>query len=114
MTGPHEFSLEALVADAGLWVSAGLPLPLRPADDALRVSEAAVEGSATGRAKLEAIMARIAEQEARLRELHDELRAAIRECLNPNPVRPRGSFTSPVPAPPTATGLHQTESPSPR
>jgi hypothetical protein len=113
MTGPHEFSLEALVADAGQCVSAGLPIPLRPADDALRASEAAVEGSATGRAKLEAIMARIAEHEARLRELHDELRAAIRECLYPVPVRPRG-FTSPALAPTTATDHPRTESPSPR
>jgi hypothetical protein len=114
MTGPHEFSLEALVADAGQCVSAGLPIPLRPADDALRASEAAVEGSATGRAKLEAIMARIAEHEARLRELHDELRAAIRECLYPAPVRARGGFTSPAPAPTTATDRPRTESPSPR
>ena len=94
MNIPNHLSLEALLAEDGQCVSAGLPLGLRPADDQLRESEAVVEGSEAGREKLNQIMARIEEQEARLKELHEELKRAVRECLQPAPVREHGPPTS--------------------
>lgn len=94
MNTPHDFSLEALMAEGGQCVTAGLPFGLRPADDKLRASEAVVEGSEAGRERLNQIMARIAEQEVRLKELHEELKQAVRECLRPAPVREHGPPTS--------------------
>jgi hypothetical protein len=105
MNIPNQLSLEALLAEDGQCVSAGLPPGLDAADEQLRTSEALVQGSEERRERLNQIMARIAEEEAKLKELHKELEQAVRECLQPAPVRPRGFpiVTSPVPALPTTT-----------
>lgn len=97
MNIPNQLSLEALLAENGQCISAGLPGGLRPADDQLRTSEALVEESEARRQRLNEIMARIAEEEARLKELHKELELAIRECLGTAPPRPRG-FSKVAPA----------------
>ncbi len=94
MNIPNHLSLEALLAEDGQCVSVGLPFGLRTADDKLRESEAMAEGSEADREKLNQIIARIEEQEARLKELHEELKQAVRECLQPAPVRERGAPTS--------------------
>ena len=81
MTIPNQLSMEALLAENGQCVSAGLPLPLRPADEQLSCGKDIVARSESRREQLERLMAEIAVEESRLKELHRELERVVRETL---------------------------------
>ena len=81
MTIPNQLSLEALLEEEGP-VSAGLPIPLRPADDKLRAAQEAAAKSQERRERLNRLMAEITVQENRLKELHRELSQVVRETLD--------------------------------
>ena len=69
MTEPHQLSMEALMAEEGLFTSAGLPDSLRAKWDAERAA----------REKADRILNEIAVHEAALAKLHAELRQTLNE-----------------------------------
>jgi uncharacterized coiled-coil DUF342 family protein len=77
MTEPHQFSLEALLAEDGQCVRAGLPEAVRR--DLPKTVENKTEMVNAKRKQLEQLLARIDEHQARLMELHEELRKAVTE-----------------------------------
>ncbi len=76
MTLPDQLSLEALAADDGVWVGAGLPESLRRQLDAGRQLE---ERAGVMRARADRILASIADHQAQMAKLYDELREVLNE-----------------------------------
>lgn len=81
MTIPNQLSLEALMAEDGQPVSAGLPPPLRAAHEQIVAGADLVAQSRERRERMHRIMAQITEHETRLLELHQELQHVVRESL---------------------------------
>jgi uncharacterized coiled-coil DUF342 family protein len=79
MTEPHQFSLESLLAEDGRCVRAGLPETLRRDLEKLKVIKNRAELVQAKREQLEQLLANINEHQARLVELHEELRKAMTE-----------------------------------
>jgi uncharacterized coiled-coil DUF342 family protein len=79
MTEPHQFSLEALLAEDGQCVRAGLPESLRRDLEKLKVIKNRAELVQAKREQLEQLLANINEHQTRLVELHEELRKAMTE-----------------------------------
>lgn len=80
MTEPHQFSLDALMAEEGLCVSAGLPESLRRQLVAARDRE---EQAGALRERADRILASIAEHEAQIAKLHQELRQVLDQYASP-------------------------------
>ncbi|VTU00490.1 unnamed protein product [Gemmataceae bacterium] len=74
MTEPHQFTLEALMAEEGLYVNAGLPENLRRQLAAAKERE---EQAGALRERADRILASIAEHEAQIAKLHQELRQVL-------------------------------------
>ena len=77
MTEPHQFSLEALVAEDGQCVRVGLPEAIRR--NLIRTAEKKAEMVNAKRKQLEQLLASINEHQTRLVELHEQLRKAMME-----------------------------------
>jgi hypothetical protein len=74
MNIPNQLSLEALIAEDGMDCRAGLPEGLRQQLDSARKREALAAGL---QARADRILANIAEHEAQMAKLHEELRQVI-------------------------------------
>lgn len=81
MTIPNQLSLEALIAEDGLCVTAGLPESLRQQLDAGRKLE---EQAGVVREKAARILTEIAVHQAEIAKLHEELRQVLREFPTPS------------------------------
>jgi len=79
MTEPHQFSLEALLAEDGQCVRAGLPESLRRDLEELNAMRKRADLVQAKRKQLEQLLANIDEHQNRLMELHEELRKAMTE-----------------------------------
>jgi len=79
MTAPLELSMEALLAEDGMPVSAGLPDGLRRQLEQVAAAREQRDRAAEKRRRVERLLAQIGEHEARIRELHDQLREAVRD-----------------------------------
>jgi hypothetical protein len=90
MNIPNQLSLEALIAEDGMDCRAGLPESLRQQLDADRKREALAQEL---RAKADRILSNIAEHEAQVAKLHEELRQVITDYTAVS-----NSRTSAVPA----------------
>ena len=80
MTTPNQFPLEALMAEEGLYVGAGLPESLRRQLAAAKDRE---EQAGALRERADRILASIAEHEAQIAKLHQELRQVLDEYASP-------------------------------
>jgi hypothetical protein len=79
MTEPHQFSLEALLAEDGQSVRAGLPEALRRDLEQLKAMRQRAELVQAKRKHLEQLLASIDEHQTQLMQLHEELRKAMTE-----------------------------------
>jgi uncharacterized protein YPO0396 len=79
MTEPHQFSLEALLAEDGHCVRAGLPEELRSDLEKRKATQKHADLVETKRKQLEQLLASIDQHQTRLMELHEELRKAMSE-----------------------------------
>jgi hypothetical protein len=79
MTEPHQFSMEALVAEGGTCVTAGLPEGVRRELDRRKAAQLAATLPPDKHEHLAQLLAGIAELQCKLTQLHDELRETIRE-----------------------------------
>jgi hypothetical protein len=79
MTIPNQLSLEALTAEEGMYVSAGLPEGLRRDLEELKSSRSRAEQAQSKRERLEQLLASIAERQAEIVKLQEELRTVLDE-----------------------------------
>jgi hypothetical protein len=79
MKDPMMFSLEALLAEEGQFVQAGLPESLRRELDRRKAAQLASELPQDKRERLEQLLASIAEQQRKLRQLQDELHEVLNQ-----------------------------------
>ncbi len=79
MTIPNQLSMEALLAEDGLDVRAGLPEEMRKGLDRLNAARTRTDRAKEKRARMERVLASIEEHEARIAELQKELQEAMRD-----------------------------------
>ena len=79
MTIPNQLSMEALLAEDGLDVRAGLPEEMRKDLDRLNAARMRTDRVKEKRARMERVLASIEEHEARIVDLQKELQEAMRD-----------------------------------
>jgi hypothetical protein len=79
MNDPINLSMEALMAEDGMDVRAGLPEVLRKDLDKLNTARTRTEPAKEKRERVERILASINEREAQIKELQKELAEAMRD-----------------------------------
>ena len=82
MSIPNQLSLEALVAEDGMCVRAGLPESLRQELDRLNAAQKRMELVRQKRARLEQILSDVAALDAQIAALHNEYQATLQEYVN--------------------------------